>query len=121
MTTLARKSLTPLQRRAIFYEFGRLGFRAADRDERLKVASELLDLNSELRSINHLSLGQAGKLISILRRTRTAAELSPVINADQGDADQGDDDQDNDPAGLSFGEIVLFMAAAAYLAWKENH
>jgi hypothetical protein len=118
-----RRTLTPAQRRAIFYHFGRLGFDAADRDERLEAASGLLGLNYELRSINTLSLGQAGKLISILERTRITAE--PLIDAGLADPDHVPpveaDDQGDDPASLMLGEVIVMAAAAVYLAWAARH
>jgi hypothetical protein len=82
---LATEPATPMQVGAIMGEFDRLG--VADRAERLALSAELLGLD-ELDSTTDLVMGEAGRLVGILRSTRDRAELGdaggdkPVTIAD---------------------------------------
>jgi len=73
-TTLATRT----QVGAIHGEFRRLGVR--QRDERLVISATLLDLD-DLGSTSELTMGEAGKLVRILRATRDRAELEQRIDA----------------------------------------
>ena len=63
---------------AILGEFRRMRIRR--RDERLLICATLLDLDG-LGSTWHLTMGQAGKLVQILRATHDRAELDQRVEA----------------------------------------
>jgi hypothetical protein len=74
LAVLATEPATPDQRGAVMREFGRLGFTAADRAERLASAAAILDL-PELGSIKDLVMGQAGQLLRVLQGCAIRADL----------------------------------------------
>jgi hypothetical protein len=63
---------------AILGEFHRIGIR--QRDKRLLICATLLDLD-ELASTWKLTVGQAGKLVQILRAIHDRAELDQHVEA----------------------------------------
>ena len=95
--------LTPDQRGAILGHCDRLGL--TYRPERLAVLAELLELD-ELESTADLTLGQAGRLVNLLQRTRDRAELpDPAAAAD--DDDDGQDDEPDAGAGAVAKPVTL--------------
>ncbi|HEY1621757.1 MAG TPA: hypothetical protein VGG25_29320 [Streptosporangiaceae bacterium] len=78
MSRLETEPLTERQLGAVLGEFRRLGLdRPADRAERLAVSAELLGLDG-LDSTRDLVMGEAGRLVSILRNTASRAELATL-------------------------------------------
>ena len=120
---VAAEPLTRDQRGAIMGEFERLGIR--DRGERLAICAELLDLD-ELGSTRDLVMGDAGRLVAMLRQARHRRELPDVLTAldDDGQDDEPDDDQYDDgldgpqlDAGLSASDMfVRLLLMVAYRA-----
>jgi len=114
---VAAEPLTSYQRGAIMREFERL--RINDRGERLAICAELLGLDG-LDSTGDLVMGDAGRLVAMLRQVRNRRELPDVLAAlddDQGDAlddDALDDDDQGDElggpqpdAGLPVGDMLV--------------
>ncbi|HXL96632.1 MAG TPA: hypothetical protein VN969_47605 [Streptosporangiaceae bacterium] len=77
-TVLATEPATLNQVGKIHREFGRLGFGEDDRPERLEICARLLDLE-ELGSLRDLTMGDAGRLISILVGVRDRAHLAGLL------------------------------------------
>jgi hypothetical protein len=77
---LATTPATPLQVGAIHGEFRRLGFIAAERDERLAACAALLGLE-RLWSTRDLVMGDAGLLVRLLRELPDRAALIAAIAA----------------------------------------
>jgi len=75
---LATEPATLNQVGKIHREFGRLGFGEDDRPERLEICAGMLDLE-ELGSLRDLTMGDAGRLISILVRVRDRAHLAGLL------------------------------------------
>jgi hypothetical protein len=109
---LATEPATATQVGAIIGEFRRLGI--DNRDERLAISAELLELGG-LGSTTDLVMGQAGRLVDMLRRTAGRAELPDVDQLD----DEGQDDEDTADEGAhwpTFAEAIEpFVNAVAYL------
>src|SRR5947209_843596 len=88
---------------ALHREFARLGYRRADRGERLAMAAALLNLET-LASLRHLRQGQAGKLLHVLLTVSDRAELvapAPAV--------------ESAPAAPS----LLAMLGAVVAAWRS--
>jgi hypothetical protein len=68
---------------AVNNQFWYLGYRRADRAERLAACAALLELN-ELASTKDLTAAQAGQLVRVLAQLRSRGELRAVIGADAG-------------------------------------
>lgn len=79
---LATKPATPNQVGAILREFARLGYRDADRAGRLAVSAAMLGLD-ELASTTDLVMGDAGRLLCMLRDIRDRGELTAMPPAAQ--------------------------------------
>jgi hypothetical protein len=62
----------------IHREFGRLGFAEDDRPERLEICARMLGL-VELGSLRDLTMGDAGRLISVLSRVRDRVQLAGLL------------------------------------------
>ncbi len=75
---LETTAATRTQVGAIHGEFRRIGVRR--RDERLMISATLLDLD-DLGSTLELTMGEAGKLIRILRDTRDRVDLDQRVKA----------------------------------------
>lgn len=73
---LATEPATTAQVAAVVAEFGRLGVR--DRAGRLAISADLLGLD-HLESTRHLVMGDAGRLIAILRNVEDRSGLPAVI------------------------------------------
>lgn len=78
MTRLDTDAATGRQVGAVAGAFERLGLR--DRAERLRLSAELLDLD-ELGSTYDLTMGQAGKLLAIVRGAHDLASLREIAAA----------------------------------------
>jgi hypothetical protein len=103
---LATEPATPAQRGAIMGEFGRLGFGAHDRDQRLATAAAILGLDT-LGSVRDLVMGDAGRLLHILRRTRDRSELSALASS----AEPGAGEVAPGHEGTLFGALIRALAA----------
>jgi hypothetical protein len=103
---LATEAATPAQRGAIMGEFGRLGFGAHDRDQRLATAAAILGLDT-LGSIRDLVMGDAGRLLHILQRTRDRSELSALASS----AERGAGDVAPGHEGTLSGALIRVLAA----------
>jgi hypothetical protein len=88
LEVLATEAATPTQVGAIIAEFRRLG--VVDRGERLAISAALLGLG-DLGSTSDLVMGDAGRLLSLMRHVRDRGELP---DADQ--LDEDDDGQDDE-------------------------
>ena len=71
---------TPAQVAAVNNQFWYLGYRRADRAERLAVCAALLGLD-ELASTKDLTAGQAGQLVRMLAQLRGRGGLDEAIAA----------------------------------------
>jgi hypothetical protein len=110
--------LTKRQLGAIHGEFRRLGFGDDARAERLAISAALLDL-VELDSTTSLVMGEAGRLVGMLRGIRDRAELEAVAAIErerQGDEPGGNQER---PGGMSFGVAMMHAAALAFAEWQE--
>lgn len=101
----ATEPATPTQVGAVIGEFDRLGI--YQRDERLALSAALLGL-AELASTNDLTMGQAGKLVGILRATRAPSELPDLTRHDSNSHDTG---RPTSLAGI-LGSIIRALASA---------
>jgi hypothetical protein len=112
---LATKPATGPQVGAIIAEFERLG--VADRSERLAISAELLGLE-ELGSTTDLVMGDAGRLVATLRRTRHRGELPDVTAADVDEdlADEHDSDDRDENERITFSEAIIQIVAMVYAA-----
>jgi hypothetical protein len=111
---LATEPATPMQVGAIMGEFDRLG--VADRAERLALSAELLGLD-ELDSTTDLMMGEAGRLVGILRSTRDRVELPDVSTLD----DDGQDDEHGDASDASGDKRVTIadlIGQVALVLWQ---
>ena len=88
---------------AILGEFRRMRIR--QRDERLLICATLLDLDG-LGSTWDLTMGQAGKLVQILRATHDRAELDQRVEA----ANQERLKRDEERTTNVFGNVLHFIA-----------
>lgn len=84
---LATEPATPTQVGAIHGEFARLGVSA--RAERLAISAALLGLD-DLGSTRDLVMGDAGRLVGMLRQTSARSELPDVEQLDGGQADEAE-------------------------------
>lgn len=112
---LATEPATRTQVGAVLGEFGRLG--VADRAERLALSAQLLGLDA-LGSTADLVMGDAGRLITMLRRTRDRVELPAfVAAATVGDGQDGEHDGGDrmSPADV-LGRIIVII----YLAFTRT-
>lgn len=102
--------LTPDQRGAILGHCERLGL--TDRAERLAVFAELLGLD-DLATTADLTLGQAGRLVNLLQRTRDRDEL-PDVGEHQADesAEAGDGQDGNE--GITWPGVIARIVAEIY-------
>jgi hypothetical protein len=71
---------TPAQVSAVNNQFWYLGFRRADRAERLAACATLLGLDG-LSSTKDLTAGQAGQLVRMLAQLRARGELDAALAA----------------------------------------
>jgi hypothetical protein len=95
LEVLATEPATGAQVGAIIGEFGRLGI--TDRAERLAITAALLGLE-HVGSTTDLVMGDAGRLVAMLRRTHDRAEL-PDVTAAAVDDDQADEHVTEKPRG----------------------
>jgi hypothetical protein len=88
-------------------EFARLG--VTDRAERLAVSAALLNL-ADLDTTSHLTMGDAGRLLSALQHTVGRAEL-PVLTA----VDEVDDQSAEQAGGrtITWPEVIAQIIATA--------
>jgi hypothetical protein len=117
---LATQPATGAQVGAIISEFDRLG--VVDRAERLAITAELLELE-HVGSTTDLVMGDAGRLVRMLQRTRDHAELvgisAPADDEDQADeaAETADDDPVDEP--LTWPEAIIRIIAVIYTACRK--
>ena len=115
---LATEPATANQVGAAMGEFERLGFGLADRRERLAVAVALLRLD-ELRSTWDLTMGQAGRLVGLLRQIPDRAALDTELAAagDEGQAEhvvsQGEAGE-----GVSLAAALARLAVVCAESWR---
>jgi hypothetical protein len=115
--------LTRDQRGAIMREAERLRLAdPADRAERLAIFAELLGVD-ELGSTADLTLGQAGRLVAMLRDVGDRSELPDVTTRADGEdqADEGAEIVDDNPAAerLTWPEAIIRIIAVIYAAWHK--
>lgn len=103
---LESEPATPNQVGAIHGEFRRLGI--GDRDKRLAITAELLGLG-ELDSTTDLVMGEAGRLIGILRQTRDRSELPLAA-----------DDEDQDERVAGFSRWIAELARYLHTYWRTG-
>jgi hypothetical protein len=119
---LATEPATTAQVGAVIGEFDRLG--VVDRAERLAISAELLGLE-ELGSTTDLVMGDAGRLVNLLRSTRNRAALPDVaaaaVDEDQGDehgggdlADDGQDGNERITWPEAFARLMVMIYAASW-------
>jgi len=106
---LATEPATPTQVGAAIAEFERLGIH--DRSERLALSAALLSLD-ELTSTTDLTMGQAGKLVGILRATRAPSELPDLAGQD--------DDNHDTPRPAPIAELLNSLVRAIASAIKPT-
>jgi hypothetical protein len=120
---LATQPATGAQVGAIISEFDRLG--VVDRAERLATTAELLELE-HVGSTTDLVMGDAGRLVRMLQRTRDHAELAGISasaddenQADEADeaAETADDDPVDEP--LTWPEAIIRIIAVIYTACRK--
>jgi hypothetical protein len=122
LAMLATEPATGTQVGAVIGEFERLG--VVDRGERLAITAELLGLE-HVSSTTDLVMGDAGRLVAMLRRTRDRAEL-PDISAPADDEDQADepaeiDDDDPGAERIRWPEAISRIIAMLYAAiWGKE-
>jgi hypothetical protein len=81
MKTLRRRTrqdtdpLTRTQLGAVHGEFERLGFGRADRAERLEISAAVAGYPGKLATTKDLTMGEAGRLIGVLRQCDDIADL----------------------------------------------
>lgn len=107
---LATEPATADQRGAVMGEFERLGI--VDRGERLALAAELLGLDA-LGSTKELMMGDAGRLVGLLRRTRDRGELSGITARVDDDEDQAYADTAPERSG-GWAELLARLVQAIY-------
>jgi hypothetical protein len=83
---LATMPATSMQIGAIHGEFRRLGFGEDERVERLAISADLLHLG-ELASTSDLTMGDAGRLVRLLRSYQDRAELAAMLIRPEGQAE----------------------------------
>lgn len=114
---LATEPATTTQVGAVIAEFDRLG--VTDRTERLAITAALLDLE-DLGSTTDLVMGDAGRLVAMLRHTRDRAELPDVTPAadDEDQADEHDNDKHGDSGNerITWPEAILRILIMIYAA-----
>lgn len=119
LAMLATEPATSKQVGAILAEFDRLG--VADRTERLAITAALLDLE-DLGSTTDLVMGDAGRLVAMLRSIQDRGELPDLAApADDGQADEhnndkhhGGDDSGNEH--MTWPEAILRILIMIYAA-----
>jgi hypothetical protein len=113
---LATEPATNTQVGAIIGEFDRLG--VAGRAERLAISAELLGL-ADLSSTTDLVMGDAGRLVAMLRRTRDRAGLpdlaAAAVDDGQGGEHGGDDGQGANER-TAWPEVIARITAMFYPA-----
>jgi len=113
---LATESATPTQVGALHGEFRRLGYNEdEDRAERLAVCATLSGLG-ELETTSDLTMGEAGRLINLLRQTRDAGELAALLPA------RGEHQGDEVPAvegGMTLAQALARVIAIALAIWNK--
>lgn len=80
---LAAEPLTLNQLGAIHREFERLGFGEADRAERLEVSAILARYPGQLATTKDLTMGEAGRLVGVLRSCCNLEDLDAVLLAER--------------------------------------
>jgi hypothetical protein len=112
---LATRPLTLGQLGAVHGEFRRLGFRPADRRERLEITAGLAQIPDGLESTRDLTMGEAGRVVGALRSCRNDGELAALLDAQPGSVPA------LSPAsmrsGPSLGEAIVTVVACLIAAW----
>lgn len=108
LVVLATEPATATQVGAIIGEFGRLG--VDDRAERLAITAALLGLEN-VSSTTDLVMGDAGRLVAMLRRTHDRAEL-PEVTAAAVDHDQADERVTKKPRGDLLTRVTMLIREA---------
>lgn len=94
--------LTATQLGAVHGEFERLGFGREDRADRLAISAALAGYPGELESTKDLTMGEAGKLIGILRECEDITDLMDP------------DEPPDEPPVTPWHETVAAFAVALY-------
>jgi hypothetical protein len=111
---LATEPASSTQVGAVRGEFARLGFRQADRAERLAVSAALVG-RDRLESTADLVMGEAGQLIKALRQFRDRDELATAAASSAERQSAGLDR----PEAVSLASAIARAAMLAAAAWRQ--